>query len=166
MSTGDLAGLAAAIVACAAAGGGALARTRLAMALAFAVAALFAGLVVIAVGLFEAGAVAIAAGLLAALLTLASGGAIGEMATLALRPPPLALAAVALCTIALLLAWPNAPALPMRLPPASVVTSFDAPRGADLVIALAAFAAVGAGVLAITGFGARGLFGPDKDGAP
>lgn len=166
MSAGDLAVLAAAVMACIGAGALAFARSRLAMALAFAVACMFAGISILAGGLFEAGAVVIAAGLLAALFALASGAALGEMLTLALRPAPLSIAAIAVCAGMLLLAWPNAPPLPVQAsPPAGDVTAFDTPRGGDLLIALAAFAAVGAAVLALIGFGARGLFGPDRDGA-
>ncbi|MDZ4777509.1 MAG: hypothetical protein SGJ23_12055 [Alphaproteobacteria bacterium] len=165
MIAGDLISGVAAVLACASAGVLVAARTRLAMALAFAGAGVFAGLAVIAAGLFDAGAVILAAGLLAALFALASGAALGEMLTLALRPAPLAIGAVALCTAALLLAWPNAPPAPALAPPSPAVVG-GAARGLDLFIALVAFAAVGAGVVAITGFGERGLFGPDKDGAP
>ncbi|MBL8557187.1 MAG: hypothetical protein JNM47_00580 [Hyphomonadaceae bacterium] len=166
MTVADFAGLAAACIACAGALGVVLARRRLTMALAFAVAAIFAGLAVMASGLFDAGGALIAAGLLAALLAIAAGGAIGEMLTLALRPAPLALAALALCAVTLLLAWPNAPTPPTAAPPRADASAFDAPRAGDLLIALAAFAAVGAGVVAVAGFGARGLFGPDRDSAP
>lgn len=162
MSAGDLAAGIAAVLACASAGVFVVARTRLAMALGFAAAGVFAGLAVIAAGLFDAGATIVAATLFVALLALASGAALGEMLTLALRPAPLAIGAVVACAVTLLLAWPGAPSAP-SLAAASQVIVGHAPRGLDLFIALVAFASLGAGVVALAGFGARGLFGPDQD---
>lgn len=164
MSAGDLVSGVAAVMACASGGILVIARARLTMALAFAAASIFAGLAVISAGLFEVGVVMIAAGLFGALLALAAGAALGEMLTLVLRPAPLAIGAVAACAVTLLLAWPGAPSAPALAPAPQMIVA-DAPRGLDLFIALVAFAAVGAGVVALTGFGVRGLFGADKDGA-
>lgn len=156
----------AALLACACAGVVAAAGTRLTMAFGFAFACVFAGLAAISAGQFDGGVAIVAAGLLAGLFVLASSGAIGEMLALALRPTPLALGAAGVFVLTLLLAWPNAPILPAQTKASADAIAFDAPRGGDLMVALVAFVSAGAGVLALTGFGARGLFGPDKDGAP
>ena len=143
----------------------ALAKTRVAAALAFAIVAAFAGLTTIAAGAFDAGLVLIAAGMLIALMTMAAAQSVGEIAALAHRPAWAPLAACVTGALVLLLAWPNVPSTPL-LGQLTRVAAFSVPRGVDLFIALAAFAAVGAGVVALLGFGERGVFGVDKDGAP
>jgi len=142
----------------------ALATSRIATAVAFAVAAAFGGLAAIAAGAFDAGLVVIGAGALIALMTMASAAPIGEVASASHRPALLPLAACAVFALVIMLAWLNAPSAP-TLMQATRTVAFDAPRGMDIFIALAAFAVIGAGVVGLIGFGERGLFGPDKDGA-
>lgn len=161
--TADWISVAAALLAGLAALSLALATSRVATAIACAVAAAFGGLAAIAAGAFDAGLVVIVAGALIAVMTMACAASIGEAATASLRPALPPLVACAVFAVALVLAWPNAPPAPI-LAQATRTVAFDAPRGMDLFIALAAFAAIGAGVVGIAGFGERGLFGADKDG--
>lgn len=161
---GDWIAAACAVVACVAALALVLAKTRVTASLAFALVSVFAGVTAIAAGAFDTGLVLIAAGAMTALTAMASAAGVGEIASGAHRPALAPIAAGVLCLGALLLAWPNAPTAP-ALAQASGMVAFDVGRGTDLFIALAAFAAVGAGVTALLGFGERGVFGPDKDGA-
>jgi hypothetical protein len=153
-----------AVVACLSALVLAMAKARVAAALAFGLVAAFAGLTAIAAGAFDAGLVLIAAGAMIALMTMAAAAGLGEVAVIAHRPALVPLAACVACAVALLLAWPNAPSAP-ALAQASRMVAFDIGRGMDVFIALVGFAAVGAGVTALVGFGERGVFGADKDGA-
>lgn len=158
---GDWIGALAATLACGAALAMAFSPTRVATALAFAATIAFAGVAAMATGVFDAGFALLAGGTLATLLALAAGAGIGEIALIAQRPALARIAVCVACFAALLLAWPNTPPLPaLALPDRAPV--FDLPRGLDLFIALAAFAAAAAGIVGAVGFGARGLFG---DGA-
>jgi hypothetical protein len=142
----------------------ALARTRMALSLAFTFVAVFAGLAAIAAGAFDTGLVLVVAGAMIALFTMASAAGVGEVADFVSRRPALVpLAASVLCAGALCLAWPGAPPAPALASPPRVI-AFETARGMDIFIALIAFVAVGAGVTALVGFGARGVFGADKDG--
>ncbi len=162
--SGDWIAAACAVVACAAALALALARTRMAASLAFALVAVFAGLTAIAAGAFDAGLVLIAAGALTALMTMAAAAGVGEIVAVTQRPALAPIIAGAACAVALALAWPNAPPAP-ALAQAARVVAFDVGRGMDLFITLVAFTAIGAAVAALVGFGERGVFGPDEDGA-
>lgn len=159
---GDGIGALAAMLACCAALAMALSAMRAAATLSFAVVAVFAGVATMAAGVFEAGFALIAGGALVTLFALAAGRGLGEVAPIAQRPALAVLGLCLACLAALLLAWPNTPPTPALAPPDRAPV-FDAPRGLDLFIALAAFAAAAAGVLGAVGFGARGLFGEGAD---
>jgi hypothetical protein len=160
----DWVAVACAIVGCIASFALVLAKTRLTASLAFALVAVFAGLTAVAVGVFSAGLALISAGMMIALVAMVAAGGVGEIAAVAQRPAIAPLVACAACLVALVLAWPNAPATPALTTPSRMV-AFDVGRGTDVFIALAGLVAAGMGVTALIGFGARGVFGADKDRA-
>jgi hypothetical protein len=134
------------------------------MTAAFAVAAAFAGVGVIAAGAFLTGLLIVALGGFAAVLATAAGASLGETPTVKTRPDVIPIIVVVAGGAMALLAWPHTP--PPLVAPAAPAPVMAAPRAADLLIALAGFAAAVAAIVGVLGFGARGLFGAGRAPSP
>jgi hypothetical protein len=146
------------------ASGGALAlvmaRTRVAAALGFSAAGVFAGLTSAALGAATIGiALALSAICLAALV-LAGGALAGEAVERRGPVSRIALAAAIAAIAALAFASPLAP--PLSTSMAAPQPAFALARGGDLFLALAALVGVAGAVAAILGFGERGVLGVER----
>ena len=163
--TGAWIASAAATLACASACVLVVTRTRVGAVASVALVGVMGAVAQIAVGGGDVGFALIGVTALLALMAYATGALTGDAKALKQRAPNGAIAVAAIAWLALVAAWPLAPAALTHVAPVQKAAAFDMARADDLFLALAALMGVAAAAAALLGFGERGVIGAPRDGA-